>query len=654
MDISKRLDKLERNFFKEWVRRHPLLGTSLGFHDDADDRMPDGSIEKELDDIKLLRRTLSEYEAIDPKKLPPHRVTDRNATVYLLKNWLFDREQIRLWETSPEAPHVIGQSIFQILSRNYAPLGKRMRSIMKRLDRMPKYIDQSRSKLRRPSKLFVEIELETITRLPGFFNLLKDIGREHMPVTPQRDLNRLIDQAQNALERYSDWLIVDVLPDCREEFAIGEDVYRKLLHVRGVELSPGQLVNQAEAEIARLKERQREIARSIKRKVPVEDIRDMIKQQHPENFDGVLRFVRDAVGKARQFVSRSKFAAHPEGEQLYVIETPAFLRHFYPFGSYWPPGRFEARLDGYYFVTPGDCDSDKLKEHNYSALATMTIREGYPGRHHQMSWAIHHPSPLRSLVDFSPAYHGWGQYCEERAKEMGYDDTPPSRFMQLQASVMAAVRVLIDVRLSAGKMGYEDAVETLIDYLGTDRICAEAEARRFATQPGVPAVQFVGKERIKDLRKWVKEKLGSRFTESFFHTTFLKGGPIPIPLTKKDFELKIAEELAKPVEKPKEEAKKAGKKAAPLKKPAKAAPKPAPKKKAGPKPAKKKPKPAARRKKKAPKKKKRAPARRRKARPPRKVAKKRRAKRTGRKKPARRKPSKRRPKKKPARRKRRR
>ena len=36
------------------------------------------------------------------------------------------------------------------------------------------------------AKVRIEIELETITRLPGFFNLLKDIGREHLPATPQR------------------------------------------------------------------------------------------------------------------------------------------------------------------------------------------------------------------------------------------------------------------------------------------------------------------------------------------------------------------------------------------------------------------------------------------------------------------------------------
>ena len=64
------------------------------------------------------------------------------------------------------------------------------------------------------------------------------------------------------------------------------------------------------------------------------------------------------------------------------------------------------------------------------------------------------------------------------AKEMGYDDQPASRFMQLQNQLLSAVRVIHDVRLSLGKMSWEDSVESLIDYMGMDRICAEAEARR--------------------------------------------------------------------------------------------------------------------------------------------------------------------------------
>src|SRR5258706_129505 len=392
MDQTKRLEKLEKDFFKEWLHRKPLLGTALGFHDDYDDKMPDGSLERQLDDIKFLQRTLSEFEKVEPKKLAPLQAVSRDFAIHLLKNWIFDRDVLRFWETQPEAPTVLGQSIFQILSRNYAPLGQRMRAIMKRLEKMPKYIDASRSRLRTPVKQFVEIELEQIPRRPGFFNLLKDIGRDHLPETPQRDVNRLIDQTQNALERYSDWLIVDVLPDCKEEYAIGEDRFKKLLQVRGLDVSPGHIASVAEAEIDKIKERQKEVARAIKRKTALEDIRDMIKQQHSENFDGVLRFVRESV------------------------------------------------------------------------------------------------------------------------QEMGHDDTPPSRFMQMQSMILASVRVMIDAKISTGKMTYQQSIETLIDYLGMDRVCAEAETRRFVVQPGVPTLHWWGREKMKDLRKWAKDKMETRFT----------------------------------------------------------------------------------------------------------------------------------------------
>jgi len=61
MDQTKRLEKLEKDLFKEWLHRNPLLGTSLGFHDEYDDKMPDGSLERQLDDIKFRQRTLAEF-----------------------------------------------------------------------------------------------------------------------------------------------------------------------------------------------------------------------------------------------------------------------------------------------------------------------------------------------------------------------------------------------------------------------------------------------------------------------------------------------------------------------------------------------------------------------------------------------------------------
>jgi hypothetical protein len=129
---------------------------------------------------------------------------------------------------------------------------------------------------------------------------------------------------------------------------------------------------------------------------------------------------------------------------------------------------------------------------------------------------------------------------------MGHDDTPPSRFMQMQSMILASVRVMIDAKISMGKMTYQQSIETLIDYLGMDRVCAEAETRRFVVQPGVPTLHYWGREKMKDLRKWAKDRMEARFTDSFFHMSILHAGVLPPPLLKRELEIKIVEELRRP------------------------------------------------------------------------------------------------------------
>ncbi|MBI4566640.1 MAG: DUF885 domain-containing protein [Planctomycetes bacterium] len=559
MDPNLRFEALEKRFFQEWVKRHPILGSSLGYHQEYDELMPDGTLDKEFDDQKFLLRWIDEFRRQDPKKLSPDLAVNRELALGMLHQWHFERATVRLWERSPEAPQVVGHALFQVLFRNYAPLKERMKSLLKRLEALPRYVEESKSRLRRPIKYYIENELETLTRLPGFFNTLRDISREHLGSSMERQMLKLIESAQNALEKYSDWLIVDVLPECGEQWPIGEEHFHGLLKARGIQESPAALLEMGEAEMARQLERMKEVGRQIKRKTPVEDVRDMVKAQHPDGSDAVLRFVRESLSKAKQFVNRSKFASIPEHDSIYVIETPSFLRHLLPLGGYWPPAKFETKRDGYVFVTPGDCDSDKLKEHNYAALTNLTVRLSYPGRHLMAEWVMHHPSPLRTFANAPETVVGWTYYVEERLKELGYENGAPSRFMQLSHAMTGAARMILDVKLSAGKMTPLQAVEFLIDHIGMDRVVAEGDVRRLTLYPTVGLTEFWGREQLKELKKNVKERLRSRFTEVFFHNAVLQSGGLPIRVLRKEMEWRVAEELARPVSKEPEKHSKAHK-----------------------------------------------------------------------------------------------
>jgi uncharacterized protein (DUF885 family) len=549
MEPKKALAAATKEFFDVWVKRHPLLGVSFGFLQNYAEQVPDGSLKAEQDDHKILRKTLETLKAIDPKKLSAKDTVEHQLAMHLVDLWLFEREELKLWEMIPEAPQVVGQCIYQLLCRSTVPLNLRIRAIMKRLERLPKYIDESRQKLLRPTKLFVEHELETLSRLPAFFNHVKDLARDHLPPTPQRQLHRLLENVQNALQRYEDWLIIDILPDCRNEWWIGEEMYRKLLAKRGVTAAPATLIKAAEEEVERLRERLKEIGRSIKRKVMLEDVRDLIKAQHPDNFDGVLRYTRDTVGKLKSFVNRTRFALLPDHDALFVVDTPIFYRHLHPLGHHVPPAKFEAKdakHDGYYLVTPGDCDSDKLKEHNGAALLWRAIYYAFPGRHLQDAWAVKNASTWRSFAASPESLDGWAHYCQERVREMGYDDSPQTRFMGIVDAVHRAGMVLMDAKLNTGRMTINQAVEWLIDFVGMDRVCGEAEVRRYVTLPTAGVGAFWGKEQIKELKKHVKERMKARFSETFFHTAFLQAAPLPLPIMKLELERRLEEELRHP------------------------------------------------------------------------------------------------------------
>jgi uncharacterized protein (DUF885 family) len=549
MDANHRFDQVEKEFFDTWLKRHPLLATRLGFVAENSDRVPDGSLAHELDDHRVLQRTILAVREFDPKKLSAERRINREVALQLLELWLFERAELRMWERVPEAPMVVGNCIFQLLSRSTPPLNLRMRSIMKRLEGLPKYIDASRERLRRPVKLLVENELETLSRLPAFFNHVKEIGRDHLPPTPQRHLHRLLEAVQNALQRYEDWLIIDVLPDCGGEWWIGEDLLKRVCENRGLDVAPSSLARTAEEEIERLRERQRDIGRLIKRKAMLEDQRDLIRQQHPDNFDGVLRYARECVSKLKQFAQRSKFVAMPDHDTLFVVETPTYVRHLRPLATYLPAAKFEAKEskhESYYFVTPGDCDSDKMKEHNYAATSCRTIHHTYPGHHVFAWWASQHPSLWRALSNAPETREGWAHYCEERVREMGFDDQPQTRFITLNEQVFRASQAVLDVRLAAGKTTIQQAVEFLIDFVGMDRVAAEAEVRRILLAPGYALSPYYGRERLKELKRHIKERMKGRFSEAFFHTAIVQSGAIPLSLLRTELELKTDEELRRP------------------------------------------------------------------------------------------------------------
>ncbi|MEK7867100.1 MAG: DUF885 domain-containing protein, partial [Planctomycetota bacterium] len=495
---DRKFDRLTKALFDACVRRNPLLATSLGVHD-HDGKLPDGRRKARLREIADHHRFLDRFQAFPREGLSRERRVDRDLAVHFLRLWVFEAEELRFWESSPEGPNAVADGLFSLFIRDFAPLPERLRSITQRLAAAPRYLQQTRSALVDPVRLWVEMAIEVADEFPGLVAEVRTAAQACLGEREMLRLDRAAASAESAMKAHAAWL-KGQLDVSRTDFAVGRTKFARMLKLRELGVGTREVLAFGRRMVSRHQEELARLARNVRPNAEVREVRDLLKANHPPTFEGVLTFVRDAVARSRRFVDESGYATIPPGEDLKVIETPGFLRNVLPFGAYSAPARLDERQHGLYFVTPVDGNNDRLKKHNYSSLANMTVHEGYPGHHLQIVCANRHPSLLRALTWAVETCEGWAHYCEERLKELGFGDTPEERFVQGDDALWRAVRVIVDVQLSCGDMTFEQAVEFMGETAGMDREAAIAEVKRYTITPGYQLSYMFGRERIKALR----------------------------------------------------------------------------------------------------------------------------------------------------------
>ncbi len=123
--------------------------------------------------------------------------------------------------------------------------------------------------------------------------------------------------------------------------------------------------------------------------------------------------------------------------------------------------------------------------------------------------------------------------------EKGYQDDDLIRLSEAIDAMWRAARVIIDVNLTTGKIGFDEAVSFLMSEVGMAKHEAEGEIKRYTQMPSYNLSYLLGKHLIKELKGRIAEKMGDKFTEKFFHDTILYSGSLPISFFDKVFEQKL-------------------------------------------------------------------------------------------------------------------
>ncbi|HTE66059.1 MAG TPA: DUF885 domain-containing protein [Candidatus Binatia bacterium] len=538
-DADARFDRTVERWFRERLALEPELGTYHGIHE-SDHRLSGGTHEQFEAEAAFHHAAIDEMERFGSDELSPDRALDRDLLIHEARLYLHELEERQGWRAASNAAGHIGDALFPIFTRDYAPLADRLETLTARLEEAPRYLAESRTRVDRPVRLWTEIDIESTEALPGFLDSIQAAARSERCDTSLLDrLQAAISATREALDGHVAWLRDDVLPRADGDWWTGPEDFEHLVSLRALEATGDEILAVGERILVEEHAARDAVCAEIDPTLDPAEAGALVKGEHPDSFPEALEAYREAMDRARAFVVEHDLATPPPQDTLRVIETPSFLRHLTPFAAYYEPARFDPEPTGTYVVTP-PATPEMWLEHNYASISNTSVHEAYPGHHLQLSAAITNPSLVRLLAESAAEFaEGWAFYTERVMKEHGFDDTPAHRYIQHTDAIWRAARIVLDVRLHRGQISFDDAVDFLVEHTGFVRSAALAEVKRYTSTPTYQLSYLYGRHMIDRLKGQVEERMGPAFNLKFFHDTLIYGGTMPVSYARRLFEAKL-------------------------------------------------------------------------------------------------------------------
>ena len=529
--LDDRLYDLVETRFRRRVEQEPTWATYLGIHA-WDDRLADGTRDRLLDDIEADHAHVAALEAIDPAELSAEARFERELELHHIRLRLFRTETLRTWERRSTGTSSLGDALFPLFTRDYAPLPERLSAIAARLEAAPRYLREHRSRAVGPQvATWIDIELRASKSIPNFLDEIATAadGHANLPAAERHRLGRAIDRAKVAIEDQTEWLR-ELQPGATATWPLGEEVYGRLIRLRAFEnLDADAILEIGWQQLEKNHADRAAAAREIDPRATEDEVVERVKDDHPATFDEALEGYRDAMRRARRHVIERDLVTVPPDERVEVIATPEFLRGVMPFAAYFEPARWDPSPVGVYVVTPDvDGDPGAMREHYQAAISNTSIHEAYPGHHLQLALAARNPSLTRAQVEAPEFVEGWGMYSEQLLREHGFDDAPAFRVALATDAIWRAARIVLDVRMHRGELTIEEATDFLVQHTGFERPNALAECRRYTYTPTYNLSYLLGKVLLLQLREDEARRLGPAFSLRDFHDALLRGGSLPI------------------------------------------------------------------------------------------------------------------------------
>ena len=529
-------DRFVESFLSSYFESHPTFAAGAGRHE-LDGRLPDWSPEGIAAEVARLKEDKTRAEAFDPEMLDDRRVFEREALLSVIDSDLFWLTEAQWpWSNPLFYAGALDPSLY--LTREYAPLGERLRAYIDYARAVPKAAEQVRANLRTPMpRSFAELGEMSFGGLAGYYE--KDVPGIFAAVEDpdlQRELLEANAVAAEAMRTLGAWFHEQIPPAGTDagEFRLGADLYQRMLRqTERVGVSLSELEAAGRRELERNLAALREACAAYAPGVSVAECLERVQAEKPPG--GPVAWAREQLAGLRRFLEERELVSIPGTEEVRIEEAPPYQRWNSAFIDI--PGPYDRHLPSIYYITPPDPAWTPEEQAAYipgeADLLFITIHEIWPGHFLQFLHSNRVESPIGQLFVSYGFAEGWAHYSEELMWEVGFGDGEPRlRIGQLQNALLRNVRYLVALGLHTGDMTIEEAERMFREHAFQDPANARQQAARGTFDPGY-LNYTLGKLMVRKLRDDWTASRGGRVAWREFHDRFLSFGGPPIPLVRK-------------------------------------------------------------------------------------------------------------------------
>lgn len=439
-----------------------------------------------------------------------------------------------------------------------------------RLSFLPQYFGQHKANLRRGIETNHTAAAEI---LPGIIDMVKDLSeyepKDHPYFAPfvslpdsielseQERIKALGKAALNnaVLPAYRDlhkFLSDEYLPKARQSVGIGTTpegraYYASLVrYYTTLDLTPDEVHVIGLNEVARIRSEMDAIISAVGFDGSFADFLNYLRTDPKFYAQTEEELLKEAAWLAKQVDGKMpEFFKTLPRLSYGVMPVPDEMAANYTTGRYWGgnPGQGKA---GNYVV-----NTHNLTQRPLYNLPALTLHEGVPGHHHQISLG----QELENVPEFRKNLYptafgeGWGLYAEKLGIEMGIYKTPYDNFGRLSYEMWRACRLVVDTGMHWKGWTRDEAEKCFFENSALAPHNIKTEVERYISWPGQALAYKIGEIKIVELRKRAETALGDNFSVREFHDAVLLDGGLPLSVLEAKIDTWISDQLIKIAEK---------------------------------------------------------------------------------------------------------